>query len=436
MRTLYLDVISGISGDMFLGALLDLGVDLDLVKEELAKLDVHGYHLHAEKTAQSAIFGTSFQVHLDHGQMDTGFTEHTHDHEHEHHEHGDHPYLAAEHTHDHAHAHHHHHGGARHYTEIVALIQKADLSAYVKQHALAIFKAIAEAEAKVHNVTMAEVHFHEVGAVDSIVDIVGGCIALEQLHVDNVISSPLVDGTGFIEVAHGKMPIPVPAVMQMRAGTSIPVRQRDDIHTELVTPTGMGIIKTLVTHFGSLPENLAVESVGYGFGTRDIGQINALRAMVGTVAPLSQQVVETNADDVLELAANIDDQSAEQLAPVIDKLVAAGAYDAYFDAIQMKKNRPATRLTVLAAPDDREALTHLLLQFTSTAGVRYHTLHRTIMQRHFTTVTTEYGDVRVKHLTYHDIEKSKPEFADCQRLADTHGVTLQEVYRAVYRQLG
>lgn len=173
--------------------------------------------------------------------------------------------------------------------------------------------------------------------MDSIVDIVGGCIALEQLHVDRVISSPLVDGTGFITVAHGKMPIPVPAVMQMRAGTSIPVHQRDDIHTELVTPTGMGIVKTLVTTFEALPSNLTVEKVGYGFGTRDIGQINALRVMLGTTAPLSQQVVETNADDVLEMSANIDDQSAESLAPIIDRLVAAGAYDAYFEPIQMKK---------------------------------------------------------------------------------------------------
>ena len=433
MRTLYLDVISGISGDMFLGALLDLGVDLDLVQKELAKLDVHGYHLHAEKTAQSAIFGTSFQVHLDHGHQDGGFTEHHHTHAHHEHDH--------DHQHDHVHPHdhaagHHHHDGARHYLEIVDLIEQSPLAASVKKRALAIFHAIAEAEAKVHNVDMAAVHFHEVGAIDSIVDIVGGCIALDLLQVDQVVASPLVDGTGFIEVAHGKMPIPVPAVMQMRAGTTIPVRQRDDIHTELVTPTGMGIVKTLVTQFGSLPENLAVEGVGYGFGTRDIGQINALRVMLGTTAPLSQQVVATNADDVVELAANIDDQSGEQLAPVIDLLVANGAYDAYFTPIQMKKNRPATCLTVLGAPSDREALTRLILQHTSTAGVRYHTLQRTIMQRHFTTVTTEYGDVRIKHLTYQDIQKSKPEFGDCQRLATTHGITLQEVYRAVYRQLG
>ncbi|MHA3065260.1 nickel pincer cofactor biosynthesis protein LarC [Lacticaseibacillus saniviri] len=444
MRTLYLDVISGISGDMFLGALLDLGVDLEAVKTELAKLNVAGYSLSAEKTAQSAIFGTSFRVQLDHGTMDTGFTEHTHDHHHDHdhdHSHDATPYVADahehthQHEHDHEHGHHHHHGGARHYTEIVDLIQSAALSDYVKQHALAIFKAIAEAEAKVHNVSMAEVHFHEVGAVDSIVDIVGGCIALEQLHVDRVISSPLVDGTGFITVAHGKMPIPVPAVMQMRAGTSIPVHQRDDIHTELVTPTGMGIVKTLVTSFEALPSNLTVEKVGYGFGTRDIGQINALRVMLGTTAPLSQQVVETNADDVLEMSANIDDQSAESLAPIIDRLVAAGAYDAYFEPIQMKKNRPALKLTVLANPVDQAAMTHLLLQHTTTAGVRYQTLHRTIMQRHFSTVTTEFGDVRVKHLTYQGIEKTKPEFEDCERIANTRGITLQEVYRAVYRQL-
>jgi len=433
MRTLYLDVMSGISGDMFLGALLDLGVDLETVQQELTKLNVNGYSLSAEKTAQSAIFGTSFRVQLDHGSIDTGFTEHTHAHHHADHDHhrDPTPYVSAAHEH----LQHHHHGGARHYTEIVDLIQGATLNDNVKRHALAIFKAIAEAEAKVHNVSMAEVHFHEVGAIDSIVDIVGGCIALDLLHVDRVISSPLVDGTGFITVAHGKMPIPVPAVMEMRAGTSIPVHQREDIHTELVTPTGMGIVKTLVTSFEPLPSNLTVEKVGYGFGTRDIGQINALRVMLGTTAPLSQQVVETNADDVLEMSANIDDQSAESLAPIIDRLVAGGAYDAYFEPIQMKKNRPALKLTALANPTDQAAMTHLLLQHTTTAGVRYHTLHRTIMQRHFSTVTTKYGEVRVKHLTYQDIEKTKPEFEDCEHIANTRGITLQEVYRAVYQQL-
>ncbi|RRK10938.1 LarC family nickel insertion protein [Lactiplantibacillus garii] len=289
MRTLYLDAFSGISGDMFLGALLDLGLDFDQLKAELAKLHVHGYELTRERLAKSSIYGTSFDVQVE-GGKDHGFVEHSHDHHHaettpeHHHEHDhvheDHHHADADH-HDHDHGdHHHHHGAARHLTDILQLIDASDLSEQVKAHAKAIFSEIAQAEATVHNMPLADVHFHEVGALDSIVDIVGCCVALELMDIDEILSSPLTDGSGFINVAHGQMPVPVPAVMQMRVGSRIPIQQRLDIHTELITPTGMGIVKTLVKDFGPLPENATPLKVGYGFGKRDTGGFNALRAVL------------------------------------------------------------------------------------------------------------------------------------------------------------
>ncbi|MCS8602853.1 LarC family nickel insertion protein [Lactiplantibacillus pentosus] len=295
MQTLYLDAFSGISGDMFLGALLDLGLDFEQLKTELAKLHVHGYELTCHREAQSSIYGTSFDVQVA-GGKDHGFVEqhheHGHHHEHEHecehkrecdHDHKhDHDHVHEyEHTHEHDHAAGHHHDHeARHLADIEQLIDTSDLSDTVKHHAKAIFMEIAQAEAAVHHMPLAEVHFHEVGALDSIVDIVGCCVGLELMQIDTILSSPLSDGSGFINVAHGQMPVPVPAVMQMRVGSAIPIQQRLDVHTELITPTGMGIVKTLVQDFGPLPERAVATKVGYGFGKRDTGGFNALRAVL------------------------------------------------------------------------------------------------------------------------------------------------------------
>ena len=371
MQTLYLDAFSGISGDMFLGALLDLGLDFEQLKTELAKLHVHGYELTQQREAQSSIYGTSFDVQVA-GGKDHGFVEHHH--------------------HDHEAGHHHDHE-ARHLDDIEALIDGSDLSDTVKHHAKAIFMEIAQAEAVVHHMPLAEVHFHEVGALDSIVDIVGCCIGLELMQIDTIMASPLSDGSGFINVAHGQMPVPVPAVMQMRVGSAIPIQQRLDVHTELITPTGMGLVKTLVREFGPLPENAVPTRIGYGFGKRD-------------------------------------DQTGEGLGYVMNQLLTAGAYDVFFTPIQMKKDRPATKLTVLGNVNDKDLLTKLILQETTTIGVRYQTWQRTIMQRHFLTVATPYGDVQVKVATYQDIEKKMPEYADCAQLAQQFHIPFRTVYQA------
>jgi uncharacterized protein (TIGR00299 family) protein len=263
MTSLYLDTFSGISGDMLLGALLDLGLDFEAFKAQLAKLKVTGFELTAKRVAHSSIYGTDFDVVLDHGTKDQGFIETKHHHDHPEDQH-----------------HHHHHGEVRHLKDIETIINASELSTRVKTQASQVFADIAQAEAVVHAMPVDEVHFHEVGALDSIVDIVGIFVALEMLGIDEVRASELVDGTGFIEVAHGKMPVPVPAVMQMRVGTTIPVRQLTDVPTELITPTGMGVVKALVQDFGPVPTDWTIQKIGYGFGKRQTKQLNALRVLL------------------------------------------------------------------------------------------------------------------------------------------------------------
>lgn len=264
MKYLYLDAFSGISGNMFIGAMLDLGLNLDDLKKELKKIKLDGYELKAERKAQSAIYGTFFDVDLtnDMGTKDHGFDEHQLEHEEE------------------KHGHHHHHHNVRHLSEIVELIKNSDLNDNVKTHAINIFNDIGKAESKAHNLPMSEVHFHEIGATDSLIDIIGSCIAIDLLGIDEVISSPISDGHGFINVAHGQMPVPVPAVANMLADGNVPIHQREDIHTELLTPTGLGVAKEFVKEFRPIDTQDNIKKVGYGFGSRETGAFNALRVFL------------------------------------------------------------------------------------------------------------------------------------------------------------
>lgn len=268
MKYLYLDAFSGLSGNMFIGALIDLGLKLPDLKTELKKINLSGYELQSEKQAESAIFGTLFNVKLknDFGTQDQGFDENK-----------------IKQTHSHAHV--------RHLTEIINLIRKSSLKENVKQHAINIFNDIGRAEAKAHNLPLKEVHFHEVGATDSIIDIVGSCIALDLMGVDKVIASSIADGHGFIQVAHGQMPVPVPAVANMLVDSGVPLHQRTDVNTELLTPTGLGIAKEFVSEYRPLDAEDNITKVGYGFGTRKTGSFNALRVFLCDTS-LSQQIIK------------------------------------------------------------------------------------------------------------------------------------------------
>jgi len=405
MKTLYLDAFSGMSGDMFLGALIDLGIDLHAIETELKKLHVSGYTLTAERIAKSAIYGTNFDVVLDSGEKDHGFIEHR---EQEHHG--------------------HHHG--RHLDDIVKLIENSDLSETVKKHAISIFQDIGRAESKVHNVPLNEVHFHEVGALDSIVDIVGSCIAMELLGVDNVKCSTITDGTGFIDVVHGRMPVPVPAVAQMLTERTIPVKQNTQVHTELLTPTGLGIVKEFVSEFSSLDQNDDIQKVGYGFGKRDTGLFNALRVFVLEKTDSHADVSATH-DQVIQIETNIDDQTAEGLGYAMDQLLANGALDVFFTPIQMKKNRPGVKLTVLVKEQDQDQLIRLIFKATTAKGVRYIPYQRTIMQRSFKKVTYRNMIVRLKVASFNDIKRITPEYEDCKEIAEKFDLPLNTVYDEV-----
>lgn len=435
MRVLYFDCFSGISGDMTLGALIDLGVDIEQFKRELARLNLTGYELVIGKKSQNGIVGTDVQVLLteEHERMQErirNHSQHTHPHEHGYnHEHGhshDHDHNH-EHNHPHGHDHSHSHDHAmRNLKSIEMIIDWSDLDQNIKDFSKRVFREIARAEAKVHGKDIQEVHFHEVGAIDSIVDIVGTAICLYLLGIDAVYSSALHDGSGFIECQHGIIPVPVPAVMEMLAGSGIPLIS-EDVGTELVTPTGMGLIKCLAKGFGVMPA-MTVERTGYGMGKRDTGRLNALRVVLGTL-----YLNTVRNDEVSVLETNIDDCSPEVLGYVMGKLMENGALDAFYTPIYMKKNRPAYMLTVLSSQPDEDKLVDIILRETSTLGVRKGINSRVCMNREVVRVDTPFGEARIKLASRGDFCKAAPEYEDCRQIAEKAGIPLAKAYEMVIR---
>ena len=411
MSTLYLEPFSGLSGDMLNALLLDLGADRKHLEEALKTISLDGYHLHVDRIAKSSIWGTDFDVHMEHGEKDHGiagdFDHHHHEHDHDHHEH-EHTHEHAhshtheehthahthmhehshdhhhehDHTHEHTHSHHHHHGEVRGLKEIETIILSSGTSDFVKEKSLEVFRDIAQAEANVHQMPVEEIHFHEVGATDSIIDIMSFFILWETLDIDAVYSTAVTEGSGTITVAHGVMPVPVPAVMQLRLRTSIPFSQDFDIHTELVTPTGLALFKAIRPVFAQ-PSNLTATKVGYGFGKRDTGKFNALRGTLLEKTTHSHQVVTSHNDAIIQIDTTIDDQSGEELGYIMSLLLEEGALDVHYTPVYTKKNRPATHLTLLIQEGDLERFTAILFEQTSTIGFRYQNVQRKVMTRTF-----------------------------------------------------
>ena len=425
MKTLYLDIFSGISGDMFLGALIDLGVEFKTLERELAKLGLEGYTLAANRRQKCAIEGVKFDVHLACGGGDGGH-DHSHSHDHSH-----------AHAHTHSHSHEHSHdaggtGGSRNFGQISELIHQSKLSDWVKQKAVAVFLRVARAEGKIHGMAPFEVHFHEVGAVDSIVDIVGACIALELAGKPRVLAGPVVEGTGFIQCAHGRFPIPAPATLNILADRGIVLTQCEEPH-ELVTPTGAAILAEFVEHFGPM-QNLRLEKVGFGLGTRDNHtRPNVLRAVLGA-ADDSATTHDWETDTVAVLETNLDDINAEVLGHFVERALGAGALDVFHTPIQMKKNRPGVLLSVLCAEADADKFAALVLRETSAFGVRRTIAQRRKLQREWTNVKTSFGEIKVK-LGKLDgkVVQAAPEFESCRVLAENAGVPLKSVYDAALR---
>ena len=470
MSTLYLEPFSGLSGDMLNALLLDLGADRKHLEEALKTISLDGYHLHVDRIAKSSIWGTDFDVHMEHGEKDHGIAgdfdhhdhehehhhhhehehthehahshaheEHTHAHTHEHsqphnHHHHDHEHTHDGHSHKHTHSHHHHHGEVRGLKEIETIILSSGVSDFVKEKSLEVFRDIAQAEANVHQMPVEEIHFHEVGATDSIIDIMSFFILWETLDIDTVYSTAVTEGSGTITVAHGVMPVPVPAVMQLRLGTAIPFSQDFDIHTELVTPTGLALFKAIRPVFAQ-PSNLTATKVGYGFGKRDTGKFNALRGTLLEKSTLSHQVVTSHNDEIIQIDTTIDDQSGEELGYIMSLLLEEGALDVHYTPVYTKKNRPATHLTLLIQEGDLERFTTILFKQTSTIGFRYQNVQRKVMTRTFETQQTSLGAVKVKKNQYGTFTKSTLEYEDCARIAHETGLSIQAVYQQLIKEL-
>jgi uncharacterized protein (TIGR00299 family) protein len=448
MKTLYLDLFSGISGDMFLGALLDLGVDARKLERELKKLKLDGYHLRVTRKQKSGIEGVKFDVRLaDHHDLKSvryadphehcggespcslHIHEDLHDHDHDHHH---------SHEHSHAHAHSHHHDDSRNFSEIKKLIARSKLSRWVKQKAVAVFQRLADAEGKIHGLPPDEVHFHEVGAVDSIVDIVGACLALELLGKPRVVASPVTEGVGWVDCAHGRFPVPAPATLAILGARGIGVTQCDEPH-ELVTPTGAALLAEFVESFGPMT-GLVPERIGFGLGSRDNKtRPNVLRAILSTKHETRNPKPETNdgeTDTIAVLETNLDDLNAEILGNFVEQAFAAGALDVFHTPIQMKKNRPGVLLTVLCAAADADRFSEMMLCETSAFGVRRTTAERRKLKREFTQVKTKFGSVTVKLGRLNGkVVQAAPEFESCRKAAEKARVPLKRVYEAAMRVL-
>ena len=544
MKTLYLDIFSGISGDMLIGALIDLGVDAGALERELQKLKLESWHLHAARGEKMGINGVKFDVHDHAHEHHHGGLTHSHSHPHAHgHDDGsEHEHAQAHegHSHDHEHehgphggplvaagkrqvelsvfetnvpprfrlyffdaagrptdplpasavtletvraknkrqtfkftrhgdfleatdelpephefkavlkikqgerrqkietefveAHHHHeHEHGRDFGQIKQLISDSALSVWVKQKATAVFQRIALAEGKIHGRPADEVHFHEVGAIDSIVDIVGACVALEMLGKPRVLGAPVVEGVGWVNCAHGRFPIPAPATLAILGARGVGVTQCDEPH-ELVTPTGAALLAEFVESFGPM-SGLVAGKIGFGLGTRDNQtRPNVLRAVLGEVSRAKGQVSggpDWETDTVAVLETNLDDINAEILGHFVEKALAAGALDVFHTPIQMKKNRPGVLLSVLCAETDTDKFAELILRETSTFGVRCYTAARRKLQREFASVKTSFGNVTVKiGRLSGQVVQAAPEYESCKALAERAKVPLKQIYEA------
>jgi uncharacterized protein (TIGR00299 family) protein len=446
MRIAYLECFSGVSGDMFLGALLDAGVPPRVLEETVAALGVCA-RLEISRVVRSGISATKVDVWVD-GEKDMPREEywakqnqnvapaHAH-HEHEHHHDPEHHHGDKDH-HDHeasraaphGHSHEHFHSHGRGLTEIREIIGKAGISDTAKKTAIAIFEALGTAEAKIHATSVEKVHFHEVGAVDAMVDIVCAAVGAEALGVDEIICSSLNVGGGSVQCAHGTFPVPAPATVELLKDAPV---YSSGVQAELVTPTGAAIVKILAKRFAAFPE-MKIEKSGYGAGTREFpGLPNVVRLTIGESA--STLAAKTASEIVTVLEANLDDLNPQVFGYVMDRLLEEGALDVFGMPVQMKKNRPGTLLAVLCKPEDASKLTQLLFTETTTLGVRRRDEVRQTLARRWENVRTQWGEVRIKIASMNGtVTNYAPEYEDCRRIAAEHHVPLKTVMQEASRE--
>ena len=451
-KILYLDCASGISGDMTVGALLDLGASREKLVRALDSLGVSGYHLHFGRTKKCGIDAYDFDVHLEeeehHHDYEHGHEhEHSHDeHEHSHDEHDHEHHHDHEHTHDHEHAHTHDHEHShehahthdhmhphvhRNIHDIFEIIDRLDASDRVKNLARRMFEIVAGAESKAHGIPVSEVHFHEVGAIDSIVDVISAAFCLEDLGIHRVVVSPLSEGHGFARCQHGLMPVPVPATANIAAAQGLELALRD-VEGEMVTPTGAAIAAAFRTE-AALPKKYQIEKIGIGAGNKDFAHANILRAMLLTDKTVEVETGKDGHDEssMWVMEANLDDCTGEALGYAMEVLLEAGARDVWYTPAYMKKNRPAYVLHVLTTAEKREELEQLVFSCTTTIGVRRYPVERTILPREVKEIQTRYGAAKVKICKCGGVDTCYPEYESVRAICRETGKRFMEVFHGV-----
>ena len=433
MKTLYIDCGMGAAGDMLMASLYELLPEREkqAFLEKMNSLDIPGVSVTAETKETCGITGTHVRVKVfgqeegvdcargsddHHHARDCG---HGHNHHHDHDcDHGGHDH----HHHDHDCAHgdgHHYHSGLG---EICQLIEGLDLPDKVKADARAVYEIIAGAESRVHGKTVDQIHFHEVGTLDAVADVVGNCLLMDLIKPDQVVASPVHVGSGTVKCAHGVLPVPAPATALILQGVPI---YGGEIKGELCTPTGAALLKYFVSSFGSMSV-MRTSAIGYGIGTKEFPQANCIRTMLGED--------EEQAGGVIELAANLDDMTAEEIGFAMEILFEAGALDVYAESIVMKKSRPAVKLVCMARPEDREAMAALMLKHTTTIGLREYRCGRITMERSFEKRQTPWGEIDVKLCEKDGLKKEKAEFDQLAALAREHGLSIRDVRKAVEKK--
>ena len=425
MKTLYLECSMGAAGDMLTAALLELTGDRQAFIDKMNTLGLPGVKVEAEPAVKCGITGTHMKVTVN-GEEEASADHHGHEHHHEHdhdHEHGhhhdheydhDHEYV---HKHDHDHDHgHHHHASVK---DIDELISGLDLSDRVKADAKAVYDLIADAESRVHGRPVTEIHFHEVGTMDAVADVVGVCLLMETLSPDQVIASPVHTGSGHVHCAHGILPVPAPATALILQG--IP-SYGGQVRGELCTPTGAALLKHFADRFGDRPV-MAVQAIGYGMGKKDFEQANCVRAFLGES--------EGEKKTVTKLECNLDDMTGEDLAFAMERLFEAGAREVFTQAVGMKKSRPGILLSVICRTEDADRMAEILMKHTTTLGIRRQDMNRYVLHREIETVDTVYGPVRIKRAGGLGTEKAKAEYEDIAELARKNNVSLKTIRDAV-----
>ena len=413
MKTLYLECGMGAAGDMLMAALLELIPDKQAFIDKMNTLNLPGVHVEAEKAVKCGITGTHMKVTVD-GEEEESMDvhehhhDHAHDHEH-HHDHEDHPH---DHDHDHEHHHHHHHTSV---ADIEGIIDGLDVSDRVKADVKAVYALIAEAESRVHGHPISEIHFHEVGTLDAVADVVGVCLLMEKIGAEKVVASPVHVGAGHVHCMHGILPVPAPATALLLNG--IPTFG-GQVQGELCTPTGAALLKHFVSRFGDRPI-MATEAIGYGMGKKDFERANCLRAFLGESKGALEQITR--------LECNLDDMTGEDISFAMEQLLKAGARDVYTQAIGMKKSRPGVLLSVICLPEDADKLAAVMMKYTATLGIRRQDMTRYVLERVVETVETPYGPVRVKTASGMGVLRRKAEYEDLATLAEQNQVSLETI---------